>query len=42
VVYATGNIRGMPYNKEELNKILQTNNVKVAVITEMKKTLTGT
>ena len=39
--YATWNIRGLG-EKEELDKILNENNIKISVITESKKKLQGT
>jgi len=40
--YATWNIRGLGEKEEELDKILNKNNIKIAVITESKKKLQGT
>ena len=40
--YATWNIRGLGEKEEELDKILNENNIKIAVITESKKKLQGT
>jgi len=40
--YATWNIRGLGEKEEELDKILNENNMKIAVITESKKKLQGT
>ena len=37
--YATWNIRGLGEKEEELDKILNKNNIKIAVITENKKKL---
>mgnify|MGYP002224294368 CR=1 FL=1 len=40
--YATWNIRGLGEKEEELDKILNENNIKIAVISETKKKLQGT
>jgi hypothetical protein len=40
--YATWNIRGPGEKGEELDKILNKNNIKISVITELKKKLQGT
>jgi hypothetical protein len=42
VVYATWNMEGITYKEEELHEILQTNNIKKAVIRETKNKLKGT
>jgi len=39
---ATWNIRGLGEKKEELDRILNENSIKVSVITESKKKLRGT
>ena len=40
--YATWNIRGLGEKEEELDKILNENNIKLSVITEIKKKLQET
>ena len=40
--YATWNIRGLGEKKEELDKLLYENNIKISVIAESKKKLQGT
>ena len=40
--YAAWNIRRLGEKKEELDKILKENNIKISVITESKKKLQGT
>jgi len=40
--YATWNISGLGEKEEELDKILNENNIKIAVITESKNKLQGT
>jgi hypothetical protein len=40
--YAAWNIRRLGEKKEELDKILNENNIKILVITESKKKLQGT
>ena len=40
--YATWNIRWLGEGEEELDKILNENNIKISVVTEIKKKLQGT